>query len=179
MKRKTRKRPSELWPSQATEGLSCFDPYLSSSLTQTDFLNKANHDIQNIKSVRRNQPTTTIAVQATAAVTVGLDAVIIAAHYGAQALELGSRPEELEEAVNPPQSAELLLHLMPERDREYILGDLEEDFRTDFLPKFGPEKARRLYWWHAVRSVLAVVLGRVRWLIRVAAVGWLLGKLGL
>ncbi len=68
---------------------------------------------------------------------------------------------------------------MPKRDREYILGDLEEEFRTDFLPKFGPEKARRLYWWHAVRSVFAVALGRVRWLIRVAAVGWLVGKLGL
>ena len=121
-----------------------------------------------------------VAVQATATVTLGLEAAIIGAHHGAQqALDLGSRPEELKEAVNPPQSAELLLHLMPKRDREYILGDLEEDFRTDFLPKFGPEKARRLYWWHAVRSVLAVVLGRVRWLIRVAAVGWLLGKLGL
>ena len=116
---------------------------------------------------------------ATATVTVGLDAAIVSAHHEVQALGLDGHPVEPGEAVDPPEHAELLLHLVPRRDREYILGDLEEDFRTAFLPKFGPEKARRLYWWHAVRSVLAVVLGRVRWLIRVAAVGWLVGKLGL
>lgn len=115
----------------------------------------------------------------TRGVEVGLDAVIAAAPHGSQALGLGNRPKKPGEAVDPPERAELLLRLVPRRDREPILGDLEEDFRTDFLPKFGPEKARRLYWWHAVRSVFAIALGRVQWLIRVVAVGWLLGRFGL
>jgi hypothetical protein len=51
----------------------------------------------------------------------------------------------------PPQHAELLLHYaLPRARREEILGDLEEDYYTEWLPKFGPREAQRLYWCNAV-----------------------------
>jgi hypothetical protein len=85
---------------------------------------------------------------------------------------------EEEAGLEPPLKAERLLnYVLPRARREEILGDLEEDYHTNWLPKFGHREARRLYWWHAIRStgpmlwiglkasgIITVLLGAARWL---------------
>jgi hypothetical protein len=74
-------------------------------------------------------------------------------------------------AAGPPRSAErLLYYMLPRKARIAILGDLAEDYWSDFLPKFGAREARRLYWWHAIRSIAAMV---TRWSIVATVVEWL------
>jgi len=82
---------------------------------------------------------------------------------------------------DPPNRAEMLLHFgLPKRDRECMIGDLEEEYRTVILPKYGPRVAARWYWWQAVRSVVAASGGRVRvWLSfggLARAAGWIVEK---
>jgi hypothetical protein len=77
----------------------------------------------------------------------------------------------------PPATAErLACYLLPKRQRETILGDLEEDYRTTFLPKFGPQEARRMYWSQFIRSVAALMPGWI-WAAAGGAIGWLWSKL--
>jgi hypothetical protein len=87
------------------------------------------------------------------------------------------------EAPPPPLAAERLLHyLLPRARREEILGDLQEDYYTTWLHKFGPREARRLYWWHALRSIAPMLWsavktsGIVTLIIRTA--DWLRERLG-
>ncbi len=85
------------------------------------------------------------------------------------------------EHAMPPNRAEMLLHFgLPKRDRECMIGDLEEEFRTIILPKYGPRVAARWYWWQAVRSVVAACGGRIRvWLSfggLARAAGWIVEK---
>ena len=77
----------------------------------------------------------------------------------------------------PPNVERLACYLLPKRRREEILGDLEEDYWTNFLPKFGPRQARRMYWSQFVRSVAAIAPGWV-WAAAGAAVSWLWGNPG-
>ena len=58
-------------------------------------------------------------------------------------------------------SERLLYFLLPRSDREVIAGDLEEDFRTNILPKFGPRFARWWYRWQVARTIFAIVFGLV------------------
>jgi hypothetical protein len=79
-------------------------------------------------------------------------------------------------AATPPRGAErLLYYLLPRRQQADILGDLAEMY-ADTYAKFGPQEARRLYWWHATRSI-APVLRRAaaKWSI-VAAIAELLRR---
>ena len=78
----------------------------------------------------------------------------------------------------------MLLHFcLPKRDRECMIGDLEEEYRTVILPKYGARVAARWYWWQAVRSVAAASGGRVRvWLSfggLARAAGWIVEKFGM
>jgi len=67
----------------------------------------------------------------------------------------------------PPVWAEKLLHLvLSTRDREALPGDLEEEFRTIILPKFGYAYARKWYWTQVLRSVWPLARGLA---IRIAA----------
>jgi hypothetical protein len=80
--------------------------------------------------------------------------------------------------MGPPATAErVLCYLLPRRRREEILGDLAEDYWTEFLPKFGLRAARRMYWSQFARSVAATVPAGA-WAAAVGAIGWLWGKLG-
>ena len=72
-------------------------------------------------------------------------------------------------APAPPRGAErLLYYLLPRHHEADILGDLSEMY-ADTYTKFGPQEARRLYWWHAIRSI-APVLRRAaaRWSVAAA-----------
>ncbi len=62
-------------------------------------------------------------------------------------------PQQAEQN-SPPAAARYLLRLFLRRDeREFILGDLEEEYRTDVLPRLGPRAARRWYWSQVLRSL--------------------------
>jgi len=58
----------------------------------------------------------------------------------------------------PPRAAKLLLLLLPPRDREGMIGDLEEEYRTVLIPEYGIRTARFYYWWHAIQTCAFSVL---------------------
>ena len=65
-------------------------------------------------------------------------------------------PPKLVQINTPPISADKLLAYIIPRDRsEFILGDLEEKFRTVVVPKYGIRYARFWYWGQVVVEGLA------------------------
>lgn len=60
--------------------------------------------------------------------------------------------------------ANLLLMLMPMRrqDREALIGDLEEEYRTRALPMYGARKAQYWYVEQVLLSIMPLVLRAVR-----------------
>src|SRR3546814_2010143 len=100
-------------------------------------------------------------------------------------LRYHARPEPTVEHVSaPPQRAELVLRFaLPKDQREYLIGDLEEEFRSEMVPKFGYRIAARWYWVQVLKAVAAAFGARLRvWLgisALTSAVGWLVGKMGL
>jgi Heavy metal associated domain 2 len=86
-------------------------------------------------------------------------------------------------ATPPPRQAErLLYYVLPRERRENVIGCLEEDYYTTWLPKFGPDEARRMYWSDAIRSIAPMLwTGLRRSAIIAAALGvadWLRDRLG-
>ncbi|MBT9099995.1 hypothetical protein KFZ76_20040 [Methylovulum psychrotolerans] len=56
-------------------------------------------------------------------------------------------------ANTPPKTAEYLLYLVvPRKNRDALLGDLQEDF-NEVLEKFGLRHAKFHYWVQAFRSI--------------------------
>jgi hypothetical protein len=53
-------------------------------------------------------------------------------------------------AQEPPRAARFLMLLIPPRNREGMMGDLEEEFRAILLPQYGLRLAQFYYWWHAI-----------------------------
>lgn len=78
--------------------------------------------------------------------------------------------------LNPPALAEFLLLLVPKRDREHLVGDLEEEFRTILLPKHGPFKAHCYYWWHVTICIFPYVFRFLRRILSLAMLLRLIGK---
>jgi hypothetical protein len=59
-----------------------------------------------------------------------------------------------EERTDPPIGACFLLDLLlAKTDRETIPGDLEEEFTTSILPKYGVRRARFWFWTQTVRTI--------------------------
>jgi len=57
-------------------------------------------------------------------------------------------------SLDPPRiAAWLLAHRLPADWREFVLGDLEEEFRAACAA--SPPRARRWYWWQAIRCIVA------------------------
>ncbi|MGZ8237039.1 MAG: permease prefix domain 2-containing transporter [Methylobacter sp.] len=53
----------------------------------------------------------------------------------------------------PPKAAEYLIYLLiPRKNREAMLGDLQEDFH-EVCEKFGLRKAKFHYWFQVLRSI--------------------------
>jgi len=62
-----------------------------------------------------------------------------------------------------PRVAEYLVFLvLPKKDRESVQGDLEEEYYTTILPKFGSGKAKLWYWKQVVWSIWPIVSMQVR-----------------
>jgi hypothetical protein len=57
-----------------------------------------------------------------------------------------------------PRRAQYLLLLIPKKDREHLIGDLEEEFRTLVLPQYGRRRANFYYWWHACAAIAPYIL---------------------
>jgi len=71
----------------------------------------------------------------------------------------------------PPKTAEYLLYLLLSReDREAMPGDLEEEYWTVILPKFGSRRAKFWYCCQVARSVGPILIGAldqtVDWVIK-------------
>ncbi|MCD2453785.1 permease prefix domain 2-containing transporter [Methylicorpusculum oleiharenae] len=76
--------------------------------------------------------------------------------------------------VGPPQLAEYLLYLfIPKSNRDAILGDLEEDYRTVYQ-KFGSKLALMFYWWQVVTSIWPLVSASVEKLFKLIFKGILI-----
>ncbi|MCH7490443.1 MAG: hypothetical protein IID05_07085 [Gemmatimonadetes bacterium] len=59
-----------------------------------------------------------------------------------------------EMSFHPPALARLLLRLfVQDAGKEFVVGDLDEEYRRYVLPKIGLRLARRWYWWQAIRTV--------------------------
>jgi hypothetical protein len=56
----------------------------------------------------------------------------------------------------PPKSAKFLLLLVPKRNRENLIGDLEEEFNTLLVPQYGLRLARLWYCWHVLLTLAPV-----------------------
>ena len=91
--------------------------------------------------------------------------------------------DQMPGSTPPPRRAKLLLrYALPRKDQEHIIGDLEEAYHIEWLPEHGFRKARRLYWWHAIRSIAPMLsTGLRRSAIITALLGaadWLRDRLG-
>lgn len=62
----------------------------------------------------------------------------------------------------PPRTAKFLLLMVPKRDREYLIGDLEEEFQTILLPEYGLRAARLWYWWQVLSSITPLYWGQLK-----------------
>lgn len=71
-----------------------------------------------------------------------------------------------EVADTPPRTAKFLLLLIPKKNREGILGDLEEEYRTILLPEYGLRLARFYYWWHSLLTGASFLLAGLQSLSR-------------
>ncbi len=70
----------------------------------------------------------------------------------------------------PPKHAEHLLWYLPEASREYVIGDLEEDYGKMYR-KFGRRSADRWYYTQVIVSFWPFIAGKVGGLIRLAGQG--------
>jgi hypothetical protein len=61
------------------------------------------------------------------------------------------------EFLSPPRVAQFLLLLIPLRQREHLLGDLEEEFRTTLVPGYGLRCARIYYYWQVWVEIISAV----------------------
>jgi hypothetical protein len=61
------------------------------------------------------------------------------------------------QAAEVPRGARLLLLLSPKRFRESLVGDLEEEFYTIVLPRYGSRLARLWYWEQVACSLWPIL----------------------
>ena len=70
----------------------------------------------------------------------------------------GSAQQAEEKAPYPSSAAYLLYLLLPRRDGEAILGDLEEEYSMCMVPAFGHRRARFWFWVQVLRSILPLLI---------------------
>jgi hypothetical protein len=71
----------------------------------------------------------------------------------------------------PPKFAEYLLYFLPKKDREPLLGDLEEEYR-EIYEKFGRRKAAFWYYCQVMMSFLPYIVRGIKQLVGLGVVGW-------
>jgi hypothetical protein len=80
--------------------------------------------------------------------------------YGHLALVHGIADGSFVLYSGPPRSAHFLLLLIPKRNREHLIGDLEEEFRTIVLPKYGERAA--WFWYQVAISFSPLLWARLK-----------------
>lgn len=85
-------------------------------------------------------------------------------------LGLGVRRTMID-ADQPPHAAKFLLLLVPLRNREGIIGDLEEEYRTILVPEYGHPLAKFYYWWHVILTCVSSIAGAIGGLYRLVSRG--------
>jgi hypothetical protein len=80
------------------------------------------------------------------------------------------------EVDHPPRSAGYILLLIPKRNREHLVGDLEEEYRTKVLPEWGPFRARFFYWEQTTVAVVCYLWPVLKRLLGLAAIWKVIGK---
>jgi hypothetical protein len=75
-------------------------------------------------------------------------------------------------ASSRPRGAKLLLVLIPRKNREHLLGDIEEEYRTIVLPEFGTSRATLWLWWQVMISLAPLVGAQIRKTIDAARLFW-------
>ena len=64
---------------------------------------------------------------------------------------------------SPPKNAEYLLYLLlPKSERDYIPGDLIEEYNTIIQPKFGKRRAMLWYWKQVISSIGPILWSRLK-----------------
>ncbi len=64
-----------------------------------------------------------------------------------------------------PKTAQFLLLLIPKKGRDNLVGDLEEEFLTIVLPRFGPRNARLWYWEQVISTYRPIIWTHVKKII--------------
>lgn len=82
-----------------------------------------------------------------------------------------NRPVKLIDDQHVPKFAEYLLHFLPKKDREQLLGDLEEEYRGIYK-KFGRRKATFWYYCQVVMSFWPYIAHTIMKLLGWGVVGW-------
>ena len=84
-------------------------------------------------------------------------------------------PKSRDDVADPPQIGEKLLYLfLDKKSRESLPGDLQEEFETTIVPKFGVRYARFWYWWQVLRSIGPLLCKQIRKFLTFA---WIAEKL--
>lgn len=77
---------------------------------------------------------------------------------------------------SPPQVAQFALLLIPKRNREHLIGDMEEEYRTIALPKYGRFLACAWYWEQTAIAVGRYLLPVIKRILGFAVIWKLIGK---
>lgn len=77
--------------------------------------------------------------------------------------------------TSPPRSAQFLLLLIPKRNREHLIGDLEEEYRTIVLPEYGRFWAGLWYWGQTLGAIGPYLWSGLKRVLGWAAIAKLIG----
>jgi hypothetical protein len=96
-------------------------------------------------------------------------------------MQIGTRqellPNESESSRNrPPRSAQFALLLIPRRNREHLVGDLEEEFRTVVLPQHGYFLARFWYFEQVALAIACYTRPTIKKLLGLSVILKLIGR---
>lgn len=78
--------------------------------------------------------------------------------------------------LDPPKGAKFALLMIPQKNREHLIGDLEEEYRTIVLPEYGRFRANIWYWVQTVQAVGFYIWPFVKRVLGMAAIGKVIGR---
>ncbi|PYP89427.1 MAG: hypothetical protein DMG65_13770 [Candidatus Angelobacter sp. Gp1-AA117] len=75
-----------------------------------------------------------------------------------------------------PRYAHFLLLLIPQKSREHLIGDLEEEYRAVVLPKYGSSLAALWYWMQTLWVIGPYILVGAKRAIGLEIIWKLIGR---
>lgn len=82
-------------------------------------------------------------------------------------------PDSPTTTCQPSENASFLMYVFLDKsDRQHLIGDLEEEFFLEMLPRFGSRQARLWFWSQAIRAI-ATRNTFCKWALRVPLAGGL------